>query len=99
MIKRLRGWMHGHMQSFSGHVHDYQRFTRTVSVGGQSRAIPYLVAGAGGYANVPKLMHKMLLDAAKDPVPCPSSTSDPTVELRGYNEIDPAFLRVESYQH
>jgi len=80
---------------FSGHVHDYQRFTRTVSVGGQSRAIPYLVAGAGGYANVPRLMHRMLRDAAKDPVPCPSSTSDPTVELRGYNEIDPGFLRVK----
>ncbi len=79
---------------FSGHVHDYQRFTRTVPVGGQSRAIPYLVAGAGGYADVAGLMHKMRRDAAKDPVPCPSSTSDPTVELRGYNEIDPGFLRV-----
>jgi hypothetical protein len=79
---------------FSGHVHDYQRFTRTVSIGGQSRAIPYLVAGAGGYANVPKLMHKMHRDTARDPVPCPSPTSDPTVELRGYNEIDPGFLRV-----
>ncbi len=79
---------------FSGHVHDYQRFTRTVPVGGQSRAIPYLVAGAGGYADVAGLMHKMRRDAAQDPVPCPSPTSDPTVELRGYNEIDPGFLRV-----
>ncbi len=79
---------------FSGHVHDYQRFTRTVLVGGQQRAIPYLVAGAGGYANVPRLLHRLQRDAAQNPVPCPSPTSDPTVELRGYNEIDPGFLRV-----
>jgi predicted phosphodiesterase len=32
---------------FSGHVHNYQRFTRTYSDG---TTIPYIVAGAGGYA-------------------------------------------------
>lgn len=30
---------------FTGHVHNYQRFTRTVN----GRAIPYVIAGAGGY--------------------------------------------------
>lgn len=79
---------------FSGHVHDYQRFTRTVNLAGKDRAIPYLVAGAGGYANIARQMHKLLRDAAKDPVPCPSPTIDPTVELRGYNENAPGFLRV-----
>jgi hypothetical protein len=39
-------------------------------------------------------MHKLKRDAANDPVPCPSPTSDPTVELRGYNEIAAGFLRV-----
>jgi len=79
---------------FSGHVHNYQRFTRNVLVGGQQRAIPYLVAGAGGYARTPGSMHKLQRDAAKDPVPCPSPTSDQAVELHGYNEINPGFLRV-----
>jgi hypothetical protein len=79
---------------FSGHVHDYQRFTRTVSVGGKERAIPYLVAGAGGYANTPRQLHKLNRNAAKDPVPCPSPTSDPAVGLRGYDEIAAGFLRV-----
>lgn len=79
---------------FSGHVHDYQRFTRSVTIAGKVRTIPYLVAGAGGYANSPKQLHKLQRDAANDPVPCPSSTSDPTVELRGYNENAPGFLRV-----
>lgn len=32
---------------FTGHVHNYQRFTRTV----KGREIPYIVAGAGGYHN------------------------------------------------
>ncbi len=79
---------------FSGHVHDYQRFTRTTLVGGKQRTIPYIVAGAGGYANSPKQIHKLQRDASKDPVPCPSPTSDPEVELRGYNENAPGFLRV-----
>lgn len=79
---------------FSGHVHDYQRFTRTETIEGKQRAIPYIVAGAGGYANTPRQMHKLQRNAAKDPVPCPSPTSIPEVELRGYNEAAPGFLRV-----
>ncbi|HYB02148.1 MAG TPA: metallophosphoesterase [Ktedonobacteraceae bacterium] len=79
---------------FSGHVHNYQRFTRTATIGDQQRSIPYLVAGAGGYANSTRQMHKLRRDAAKDPVPCPSPTSDPQVELRGYNEIAAGFLRI-----
>jgi hypothetical protein len=35
----------------SGHVHDYQRFTR--SIGGKS--LPYIVSGAGGYYNLHQL--------------------------------------------
>lgn len=34
----------------SGHVHNYQRFTRHFTdAGGQQRDIPFIVAGAGGY--------------------------------------------------
>jgi calcineurin-like phosphoesterase family protein len=32
----------------AGHVHDYQRFTRTQS----NKKVPYIVAGAGGYFNL-----------------------------------------------
>lgn len=35
----------------SGHVHDYQRFTRTIN----GRQVPYIVAGNGGYHNLHKL--------------------------------------------
>ncbi len=34
---------------FSGHVHNYQRFTRIID---GNREIPYIVAGAGGYWNL-----------------------------------------------
>ena len=32
----------------SGHVHDYQRFTRTIN----GKAVPYIVSGNGGYHNL-----------------------------------------------
>jgi hypothetical protein len=79
---------------FSGHVHDYQRFIRTVNIAGKDRTIPYLVAGAGGYANSLRQMHKLQRNAAKNPVLCPTPTAIPGVELRGYNENASGFLRV-----
>jgi hypothetical protein len=43
----------------AGHVHDYQRFTRTVTDlgarAGQHKEIPYIVCGAGGYHNLHRL--------------------------------------------
>ncbi|MDE2590450.1 MAG: metallophosphoesterase, partial [Patescibacteria group bacterium] len=33
---------------FTGHVHNYQRFTRNL----KGRQVPYIVAGAGGYHNL-----------------------------------------------
>jgi hypothetical protein len=39
----------------SGHVHDYQRFTRTIG----STPVPYIVSGTGGYHN----LHQLASDA------------------------------------
>jgi hypothetical protein len=36
----------------SGHVHNYQRFTKVVHTPTGDRSIPFVVAGAGGYINV-----------------------------------------------
>jgi hypothetical protein len=41
----------------SGHVHDYQRFTRVMASG---KSVPYIVSGNGGYHN----LHKLAADAA-----------------------------------
>ena len=76
----------------SGHVHNYQRFTREVN----GRQIPFVVAGAGGYANDRKSMHQIQLDAEGQPVP-PGKPFPTTVEgvvLESYEETNPGFLRL-----
>jgi Calcineurin-like phosphoesterase len=77
---------------FSGHVHNYQRFTRTES----GRQVPFVVAGAGGYANTPKAMHQLQLDAERQPIPAgkPFQTTVPAVVLESYEEKSPGFLRL-----
>lgn len=89
--QETRVWPHA---VFSGHVHDYQRFTRHIDIGGKTRDIPYLIAGAGGYANVPRLLHKLTFDGSSTPISLPFQTQNPEVELRNYNESEPGFLRV-----
>jgi hypothetical protein len=37
----------------SGHAHNYQRFTRAVTVNGNTIQIPYIVAGCGGHNITP----------------------------------------------
>jgi hypothetical protein len=51
----------------AGHVHNYQRFSRTLTVNGRAHTIPYVVAGGGGYPN----MHTMATDAAAARLPWP----------------------------
>jgi acid phosphatase type 7 len=34
---------------FSGHVHNYQRFTRELDNGGKKHQVPYVVVGTGGH--------------------------------------------------
>ena len=33
----------------SGHAHNYQRYTRTLSFGGKNREVPFIVCGSGGH--------------------------------------------------
>jgi hypothetical protein len=77
---------------FSGHVHNYQRFTRRT--GGHD--LPFVVAGAGGYAHAPKAMHQIQNDPSGKPISTkkPFQTTVTGVTLDAYNEKDPGFLRV-----
>jgi hypothetical protein len=77
---------------FSGHIHSYQRFTRTAG----GRQVPYVVAGAGGYANDARAMHTLQLDAKGKPIPHgkPFQTTHPDVVLAFYEQQNPGFLRV-----
>jgi Calcineurin-like phosphoesterase len=73
----------------SGHVHSYQRFER--DLGGKK--VPYVIAGAGGYANTAKLLHQIELQNGK-PLADGFQTTLPDVKLAKHNDKDPGFLRV-----
>ena len=75
---------------FSGHVHNYQRFTRKTRNG----VIPYIIAGAGGYANSPRALHKLQLNEQRERITCPFQTTLSSVTLQNYNEDLPGFLRL-----
>jgi len=78
---------------FNGHVHCYQRFTRTAADGTQR---PYVIAGAGGYARTYKGMHKLQKDpnTADGSIPNGFQTTLPDVVLENYNTEAPGFLRI-----
>ena len=70
----------------TGHVHNYQRFTRTAN----GRQVPYVVAGAGGYWH----LHYMAKDASGQDLPTPWQTPDPEVTLESYSDDRHGFLRL-----
>jgi len=83
----------------SGHVHNYQRFSRKMKdKSGATRTIPYIVAGAGGYANETRSLNRIqkdlgLTDKKKHKKP-PIDTTIHGVRLESFNESEPGFLRV-----
>jgi Calcineurin-like phosphoesterase len=74
----------------SGHVHNYQRFSRKVG----ARTIPYVVAGAGGYANDVGSLHKLQTELTTPPVKLPYATTVAGVTLENYEQEQAGFLRI-----
>jgi 3',5'-cyclic AMP phosphodiesterase CpdA len=72
----------------AGHVHSYQRFSR--AFGGC--ALPYLVAGAGGFANSSRSLHKLQRGLVVERLPF--ATTRPDVRLESYDVMNAGFLRV-----
>jgi 3',5'-cyclic AMP phosphodiesterase CpdA len=70
----------------TGHVHNYQRFTRTLG----DRQLPYVVAGAGGYWH----LHYMAKDANGQPLTLPWQTPDPDVQLDACCDDRHGYLRI-----
>ena len=71
----------------TGHVHNYQRFTRNVD----NKHVPYLVVGAGGYWHL-HYMQKLL---NKDPLPVPYTMPDSNTVLENYCENRHGYLIME----
>jgi hypothetical protein len=73
----------------SGHAHLYERYTRTVN----GKQIPYVVAGMGGYYNLPGLKA-----GTKPPAPAtPASGTDASgnpLTIQVYNDNTFGFLRM-----
>jgi hypothetical protein len=69
----------------SGHVHNYQRFTRTIA----GKRVPYIVAGAGGYHN----LHKMAKAAGGGVLKLPF-TASADCELEAFCDDQWGFLRL-----
>jgi acid phosphatase type 7 len=68
---------------FAGHVHNYQRFSRTVN----GHKIPYIVAGSGGYWNLHQVI-QVNGQPIKTPYPVPSSD----VTLESYKDDHHGYL-------
>ncbi|HEV3322775.1 MAG TPA: metallophosphoesterase [Solirubrobacteraceae bacterium] len=69
----------------SGHVHNYQRFTRTIG----GKQVPYLVVGAGGYHN----LHKMAPEAGGGALQLPFEAAA-DCELNSFCDDQWGFLRL-----
>lgn len=74
--------------ALSGHVHSYQRFTRDF----MGKALPYIVAGAGGFANSSRSLHKLQRELRIDALPF--QTTLPSVRLEAFDEMNAGFLRL-----
>jgi len=78
----------------SGHVHNYQRFSRKVKdpKTNKDRNIPYVIAGAGGYADQARSMHRLQKGLPEEKLPF--QTTHPDVKLENFNQTEPGFLRI-----
>ncbi len=78
----------------SGHVHNYQRFSRKLKdpATNKERTIPYVITGAGGYADEARSMHHLQKTLPGKPLPI--QTTIPEVKLENYNQKEPGFLRI-----
>lgn len=75
---------------FAGHVHNYQRLTKTLPKG---ELLPYLVTGAGGYHNLHSVI-KVDGQSMITPVAFTDGTGE-TVTLERYSDDHHGFLRLE----
>lgn len=70
-----------------GHVHNYQRFSRDY---GNGQKVPYIIAGAGGYALTQSSLHK--LQKGLEDVTVPHATTEDGVALEFYDVENSGFL-------
>ncbi len=85
----------------SGHAHNYQRFTRTVQMGGKELTVPFVVCGDGGHNVNPIVKARRGEPAQEPPFDTPVDYLDvkPALTAKGlrlkhYDDTNPGYLRV-----
>lgn len=73
----------------AGHAHLYERYTRTVG----GKQIPFIVAGMGGYYNLPGLKQGNKATPPKTPISGTDQSNNP-LTLETYNDTTFGFLRI-----
>jgi hypothetical protein len=74
----------------TGHVHNYQRFTRTLPGAGGDRDLTYLVAGSGGYHN----LHSVAADVHGAALPVATPAIGPGINLDAFVDDKYGYTRV-----
>lgn len=85
----------------SGHAHNYQRYTRTVHLGGKDFDVPFLVCGDGGH-NVNPLVQGRRGEPAQEPdngISVDYLDSRPAIATRGlllekHEDVNYGYLRI-----
>jgi hypothetical protein len=72
-----------------GHVHNYQRFSRTY---GKNVAVPFIIAGAGGYATSQVALHKLQNGMQNQTLPFQTKPNK-DVSLESFDVTNSGFLR------
>ncbi len=70
-----------------GHIHNYQRFTRTLQNGWE---VPYIVAGGGGYWH----LHYQAHNPDGSPIPTPYAIPNTDLVLENYFDRRHGFMRM-----
>ncbi|HUL51367.1 MAG TPA: hypothetical protein VLU94_02155, partial [Candidatus Nitrosotalea sp.] len=75
----------------AGHVHNYQRFTRTLSNGWE---VPYIVAGGGGYYDLYPVGEYKFGQKTPTPVKAPLHRTNPDRTLAHFVDNYFGYLRI-----
>jgi hypothetical protein len=85
----------------SGHAHNYQRFTRTIALGGKNFEVPFIVCGDGGH-NVNRLVMAKKGQPAQEPnfgqdvgyLEVKPAVTAKGLVLNHYDDINYGYLRI-----
>jgi len=76
---------------FSGHVHNYQRFTRELDNGGNKHQLPYVVVGTGGHSRLHQMQKQKSANEIDTPLKFPDMDN---VVLENYCDDRYGFMRL-----